>query len=321
MRARVPDKLRKSKANKGAQITKKRGSYQKLRNRPAYFMLFPLVAYLLVFAAYPLLNLILMSGREIGIRNIVSGDQPWVGFDNFATALQDPSIGSAALVTFWFAAGSLVIQVPIAVFFAVLVNARVPGHQVGMAILLLGWAIPAVTIGAIVRLMTNTDVGIVNYLFLMVGVVDEPVSWLADPSVVLPTMIFVHSWSYIPFATLLIYGALKGLPGDIYESAELDGAGRLRSFFSITLPLLRPVLLIVSLLVVIISFRVFDLIYVLTRGGPNSRTTTLPFHAYREAFARNDFGTGAAISVLTLLALVLIVIAYVFASKREDPEK
>jgi multiple sugar transport system permease protein len=315
MRARIPDNQRKPTPNIGAQINTKRGAYQKLRNRPAYLMLFPLVAYLLVFAAYPLLNLILMSGREIGIRNIVSGDQPWVGFENFAKALQDPSIGSAASVTFWFAAGSLVIQVPIAIFFAVIVNARVPGHQAGMAILLLGWALPPVTLGAIVRLMTNSDVGVVNYLLLMTGLIDAPVSWLADPSVVLPTMIFVHSWSHIPFTTLLIYGALKGLPSDIYESAELDGAGRLRSFFSITLPL------IVSLMVVIISFRVFDLIYVLTRGGPNSRTTTLPFHAYREAFARNDFGAGAAISVLTLLALVLIVIAYVFASKREDPEK
>jgi multiple sugar transport system permease protein len=321
MRATIPKKARKHSPDAGARNNSNRRGYQKMRNRPAYFMLFPLVAYLLVFAAYPLLNLILMSGREIGIRNIVSGDQPWVGFDNFAKVLQDPSIGSAALVTFWFAAGSLVIQVPIAIFFAVIVNARVPGHQVGMAILLLGWALPPVTLGAIVRLMTNTDVGVVNYLLLMTGVIDAPVSWLADPSVVLPTMIFVHSWSHIPFTTLLIYGALKGLPGDIYESAQLDGAGRLRSFFSITLPLLRPVLLIVSLMVVIISFRVFDLIYVLTRGGPNSRTTTLPFHAYREAFARNDFGAGAAISVLTLLALVLIVVAYVFASKREDPEK
>lgn len=299
---------------KGVKNANRRGPV--LSKATGYWFLVPLFLYLVVFAATPLVDMALMSFREVSIGNLITGDQSWIGLDNYKAALSDERFSQSFSVTMIFATASVAIQIPAALFFAVILNARVWGHQVGMAILLLGWLFPPITVAAIARLVSSSDVGILNTILIKLNLIPTPVSWLADPKLVLITIIFLHSWSYIPFATLLLYGGLKAFPNEIYEAASVDGAGRLRTFFSITMPLLRPVTLIVGLLMVIMSFRVFDLIYVVTGGGPNGRTTTLPFHAYRESFVRNNFGVASAISVLTLLILLIAVGLYMHLNRK-----
>ena len=176
--------------------------------------------------------------------------------------------------------------------------------------MLTGWQIPVIVTGTLFLWMFNLDYGLVNYILQSLHFISEPIGWTVDASAALPAVIIANIWLGIPFNLIMMSAAIAGLPSDIYEAATVDGASGWQKIRHITIPLLRPAILAVLMLGFIYTLRVFDLIWIMTKGGPGNATEVLPTFAYRLAFVLFDFGRSAAVAVIVLLILLVAAVAY-----------
>jgi multiple sugar transport system permease protein len=172
--------------------------------------------------------------------------------------------------------------------------------------------------GSLFRWMLDGDYGVVNFALVQVGLLDDGQYWLIEPGTALAGTILANVWVGVPFNMALLLAGLGGIPAVLYEAARVDGASSFQQFRSLTLPLMRPVSLSVLLLGLIYTFKVFDLIYVMTKGGPVDATTTLPIYTYKLTFEFFRFGHGATAATLLLLGLVVVALLYLWASRREE---
>jgi multiple sugar transport system permease protein len=178
--------------------------------------------------------------------------------------------------------------------------------------------LPTVVSGSIFRWTLDGDFGVINYALRELSLIDQPRFWLIDPDTALAGTILANIWVGIPFNMLLLLAGLQGIPPTLYEAASVDGANAWQRFRSLTLPLMRPVSLSVLLLGIIYTFKVFDLIYVMTAGGPVDATTVLPIYAYQLTFEFFRFGQGAAAATLLLAGMIVVAIAYLWWTRREE---
>ncbi|WP_218032117.1 carbohydrate ABC transporter permease [Dictyobacter kobayashii] len=183
---------------------------------------------------------------------------------------------------------------------------------------MIAWMLPIVVSGTIFKWMLQSDSGIINYGLESIGLIHQPIQWLTDPHLALWGIIIANVWIGIPFNMSLLLAGLQGISPSLYEAALVDGANSLRRFWHITLPLIRATSLIVLMLGFIYTLNVFDLVYVLTGGGPVNSTEVLPLYAYRIAFGQFDLGTGAAVATLMLLLLLVVSAIYLFFTQREE---
>ncbi len=193
-----------------------------------------------------------------------------------------------------------------------------PGNGIIRALLLVAWILPTVVTGTIFRWMFDSDFGVINYFLTSLHLVDKPVMWLTGPTTAMVAVVVANLWVGMPFNMLLILSGLHTIDDGLYEAAEVDGAGPIRTFFSITEPLMRPVVFSLLLLGVINTYKVFDLIYTMTKGGPVEATTTLPIFTYLQTFKVFDFGNGAAASMLTMVLPLALSWFYVPSLDKED---
>jgi multiple sugar transport system permease protein len=295
----------------------KRGGWRSLG---PYFYLIPAIAYLAVTLLYPIYSNLRMSLHDVTVSTFLAGDQAWTGLENYRVLFDDPAFWNAVRLSLIFTAGSLVFQFSIGLALALLFNSPFPGNNVLRSFMLLGWLMPTILSGSIFRWMLDGDYGIVNYLLKSVGLLDENQYWLIDPGTALAGTIVANIWIGIPFNMLLLLAGLQAIPTTLYEAASLDGASGWKQFWTITLPLLRPVALSVLLLGLIYTFKVFDLIYIMTGGGPVDVTTVLPIYAYQQTFQFFNFGVGAAAAIVLLLGMLAIAVAYIWLSQREEAQ-
>lgn len=285
--------------------------------RAGYMFLLPSAVFLLVTIGYPLFDTLRMAFQEVTLGTLSRGERPFIGLANFQNVLADPAFPTALQNSLVFTVSSVFFQFLIGLVLAIILNEAFPLRHVFRGLLLSGWRIPPIVSGTIFLWMFNYDFGFINFFLQEIGAIGEPVRWLLDQDYALLTVILTNIWLGIPFNVILLASGLTGLPEDIYEAATVDGASRLQKLIRLTLPLMKPTILATLMLGFIYTLRVFDVIWVMTGGGPVNATEVLPTLAYRESFNRFNFGEGAAISVIMLGMLLIVALFYVRTTKEE----
>ncbi|MBM9510169.1 carbohydrate ABC transporter permease [Actinacidiphila acididurans] len=277
----------------------------------------PAWLYVLGFYLYPLAGNIRMGFQKYTVSSFYTGVAPYVGWDNYRAVFRDSHFGRTVLNTALFTAGSLVFQFCLGLALAVFFSRRFPLGGPIRSLLLVPWLLPLVVSGTAWRWILDTDSGVLNHTLLRLHLIAHPVPWLASTHDSLIAVTLVNIWVGIPFNMVILYGGLQNIPGELYEAAALDGAGAWRRFRSVTLPLLRPVTTVVLTLGLIYTVKVFDVIMILTQGGPAGSSQTLTTFAYNLSFQQLEFGRGAAVGNLLILVAVVFAVVYVRGTRRE----
>ena len=283
-----------------------------------YLFLLPAIAYISVTMLYPVYENVRMSLHDVNIRTFLADNQPWVGLDNFRTVFNDSAFWKAVRLSLIFTGLSLLFQFSIGFLLALLFSQPFPGNGFLRSLMLLGWLMPTVLSGTIFKWVLDGDYGVLNYALTSLNLIDSNRYWLIDTQTALYGTILANIWVGIPFNMLLLLGGLQGISTTLYEAASTDGAGAWQRFRTITVPLMRPVSLSVLLLGLIYTFKVFDLVYIMTGGGPVDATTVLPIYTYQKTFQFFRFGEGAAAAVALLAALLVVAAVYVWYTQREE---
>ena len=284
--------------------------------RQAWVLLAPMLLMMLLLTAWPLGRTLWLSFTDAAL---VGNDitPAWVGADNFIYALTDPDFQAALWRTLYFTLVSVAFEGLIGVLVALLLNQKFHGRNVLRVLVILPWALPTIVNATMWRLNFNPDYGSINALLTQLGVIDHYRSWLGDPASALNAVMLADIWKNYPLITLLTLAALQSIPDDLYEAARLDGASAWRRFRAITLPAILAPLAVALVLRTIDAFKVFDIIYVMTRGGPMDSTKTLSFFVYQESFSYLRAGSGAAYAVLMTLLCGLLIALYMLMLFRQ----
>ncbi|GIV79047.1 sugar ABC transporter permease [Litorilinea aerophila] len=280
-----------------------------------YLLVAPLLLWLAGTILYPLLSAVLLSLQDI---KIIGTPGAWVGTDNYARALADSrfwqALGRSGL---WVLANG-VLQTVAAFATALILNQRFPGQKMARVWIILSWIVPTVVVVIIWRWLLSSS-GVVNYLLVSLGLLDGPMGFFSTRNSAAMSVVAINAWRWFPFMAVMVLAGLQNIPRELYEAAAVDGAAAVQMFFRITLPLLQPVLFVLGLVGTLLSFNVFDIIWLLTGGGPSGATTTLPVLIYETAFTRYRLSQAAAISVLSGLLLMIFAILFIrFMSPREE---
>ncbi len=236
----------------------------------------------------------------------------FAGLDHYAFLAADSRFLNAVRVTLVFTGLSVALELLLGLMAALLLRRQQTGRRLALTLLLLAWALPSVVTAKLFEWLYHPSVGLVN--FLLGG---RAINWLGDPHVALWGVILADVWRTMPFVALLCYARLLAIPPELYEAAQVDGAGPFSIFRRITLPLLRSVLLIALLFRTLDALRAFDLMFVLTGGGPANTTETLTVYAYRSLFQTLQLGLGSAIGVAVFGIVMLVAAGYLAALRRE----
>ncbi|MEU7875816.1 sugar ABC transporter permease [Dactylosporangium sp. NPDC049140] len=277
----------------------------------AWAFVAPVVVYLAAFYAYPLYRNLDLSLRHYTVRSFVQGDAPFSGLDNYRAVVGDPTFGPAVWHTAVFTVASLAAQFAIGLALAVFFTRHFPLAATLRALFLVPWLLPLIVSASTWSWMLNSDSGIVNTVLGHAGL--GPVNWLTSPDWALVSVTVANIWIGIPFNLVVLYSGLQAIPGEIYEAAALDGATGRQQFWRITFPLLRPVSAITLLLGLIYTLKVFDIIWIMTKGGPADASTTLATWSYRLGFGNllPQFGPGAAAGNLLVIAAMVFGLLYI----------
>ncbi|WP_225850396.1 carbohydrate ABC transporter permease [Streptomyces sp. HPF1205] len=283
----------------------------------AWGFLAPVVIYLGVFYAYPLYRNIDLSLRHYTVRSFVQGGAPFTGLANYRQVFDDPTFMPALEHTVVFTAVSLFFQytlgLALAVFFAQ--NFRLSATL--RALFLIPWLLPLIVSASTWSWMLNSESGIVNTALGGLGI--GPVDWLTSPTWSLASVIIANIWIGIPFNLVVLYSGLQTIPDSLYEAAALDGANAWQRFWRVTFPLLRPVSAITLLLGLVYTLKVFDIIWIMTRGGPSTSSTTLATWSYRLGFGNllPEFGPGAAVANLLVVIALVFGLVYIRTQRKQ----
>ena len=278
--------------------------------RAGRLLLTPALVALGVLAAWPGLWVLWLSLQR---RIPVFGIERFVGVSHYAFLATDPRFWNAMQVTLIFTFVSVALEFLLGLAVALALQRQQRGRRVAVALLLLPWALPSVVTGRMFEWLYHPSAGLLN--FLLGG---EAINWLGEPTLALPALIVADVWRTMPFVALLCYARVLTIPPELYEAARVDGAGAVATVRDVTLPLLRRVLLIALLFRTLDAIRAFDLMFVLTGGGPANTTETLTVYAYRSLFQTLQLGFGAAIGVVVFALVMLIAWAYLRAMAYEE---
>jgi multiple sugar transport system permease protein len=274
----------------------------------------PFVIFCLILLLYPVVYSLALSFREATVETFVSGEMPFNGLTQYQAALADPIFWRALTNTLLFAFFSILFQFTIGFLLALLFQADFPWKNFCLAALLVPWVSPILTAANIFKGLFN-EVGPINRLAQLIGL--GPFPWLADPSYALPATIVANIWIGFPFNFILLYAGMRSIPEDVYEAAKIDGAGFWQRVGFITLPMLKPVTVAVLMLGTIYTVKVFDIVWIMTGGGPANGTHLLSTYAYQVGFSVLNFGEAAAIAtLLVLLVLSLNLVQFLLQRGR-----
>ena len=261
------------------------------------------------FVFLPLGDSIAMSFTDFTLRR-AGAERSWIGLENYRYFFGGERLWQAMRVTFVFVGGVVSTLTVTGIIIAVLLNQDLPGRRLMRSVSLLPWVTPTVISAILWMWIYQPQYGVLNYLLLRVGLIDSPVAWLANMRLALPSVMVTAFWRQFPFMFIVLLAGLQGIPNELYESAKIDGAGFLRQFWSITLPMLRNVLRVVMLMSIIANFRQFPLIWTMTGGGPVRQTTTLAILSYRHSFVRLELAEGAAVATVWLVIVLALSLLF-----------
>lgn len=279
-----------------------------------YLFLAPAILYVAVFLAYPILRGASLSFTNASILDPSGGD--FIGMGNYAKLLTSLGFWHTVEVTAVYATASVVGVICVGMSAALLMNWRFRGRSLFRTAIAVPWASPEVAVTLIFAWIFNDQYGVAQFLAHQTHLFTGPLGWLDNPSLALPVILVITIWKVFPFTSLVILAALQSIPADLYEAADVDGAGGLSTFRNVILPGIAPTLLVLVLLLTIWSLRRFTLIWIMTQGGPVDATNTLVVDVYRQTFKNFELGYGAAIGMLGLMVSMLATTLYLIFERR-----
>ena len=285
-------------------------------SRYAYLTLLPVLVIMAAFSLYPIgYSVYLSLHREVLTDPL---NHPFVGFRNFANALGSYYLTASLVSTLEFMAMAVPSVLIFGLLSALLLNEAFAGARILRIAILLPWAMPAVVSGIVWRWMLNGDYGVLNSVLYQLGIIHSYVPWLSQPALARISLVIAHVWREGPLVAIFFLAGLQTIPADLYSAASVDGAGPIGAFRRITLPLLRPTLVIVLIYETIVAATTFDLVYVMTGGGPADATSLISWYAYAEVFKFLDLGTGAALAFLIALVLLAVIVLYLRVLRTQE---
>lgn len=277
------------------------------RDWTAVILLAPAVFYMTVVGFYPLVYSAYIAFTDY---NPVQGRPgAWVGFANFTNAAWDGQFWHALYLTAVFTVLSVGISLVLAILLALLFNKQLPGFMLLRTVNLIPMLITPIAVGIIWRTMMNPEQGLLNYLLTLASLPEQP--WASSSQTAFACILLIDIWEWTPFIFIIVLAGLRGLPASPFEAAAIDGAGSFRVFFALTLPMLKPVILIATLLRMIDAARTYDTVYLLTRGGPNFATDLASIYLQRVNFQFFNLGYGSALSWILLLITLGVTLLFV----------
>jgi multiple sugar transport system permease protein len=278
----------------------------------------PVLAFSGLFFIYPLAKNLQVSLQDYNLSSLYSGNAPYVGLRNYTHLWHNPVFHTAIGNTIEFTLLSIFFQLTIGLGLAVFFVRSFPLNALLRSLLLVPWLLPLVVSGTVFRWMLDTNNGIINHILLDLHLVNTAVPWLTGYHTAMVGVLLCNIWIGIPFNMVILYGGLQTVPTELYEASALDGAGPLRQFWFITLPMLRPVLTVVTTLGLIYTLKVFDVIWVLTKGGPANGTQNLTTYGYELSFGGlSQFGAGAAVGNVLIVVSLALSLIYLRTLRRE----
>lgn len=273
-----------------------------------YLYVMPVLILLLIMYGYPLIKSIIMSLQDYKLTS--SGSAPFNDFANFKKMFSDTDFLLLLKNSLIYVIISVVAQFVLGLILALCLKTKFRGRGIYQSIVFLPWAFSSFVVGLMFRWSFNGEYGVVNDILMKMGIIKENVAWLGTPGLSLAVVIIAMIWMGIPFFGIMILAALQFVPDDIYEAADIDGCGMFRKFFSLTLPYIKPTIIMTVLLRTIWIFNSFDLIVIITGGGPVNYSQTLPSYMYSKAFASYDFGLASAFGVLLIVILGIYAVLF-----------
>lgn len=280
-------------------------------------LILPSLLIILGISLQPILSTLFLSLFET--TRGINAERTFVGLGNYLTLLGDTLFWITIGRTLYFTIVSVGLELILGLAIAQLIHSHPPGWQFLRTSLIIPWAVPTIVNGTMWRWIYNADYGALNGLLLQLGLIDKYIPWLTKPDVAMNLVIIADIWHSVPFIALILQAALATLPADLEEAAAVDGANALQRFLLIRLPLLRPAILVALVIRTVEAFRVFDIIYVITNGGPANGTVTISYLTYLEMFSFGHLGRGSALSFL--ISLFTLVMAFIYIRFLYRPEE
>jgi ABC-type sugar transport system permease subunit len=292
-----------------SRLPRRRLSLRQQDLRFAWLLLVPSLLVILGVTLWPIVSTFILSfyNAPTGIGQT----RTFVGLANYITMLRDQTFWETIGRTVYFTAISVGLELTLGLAIAQLIHARPWGWRFLRFSLIIPWAVPTIVNGAMWRWIYSADFGALNGLLMQLGLIQHYVPWLTLPNMALNLVILADLWHTMPFAALILQAALATLPEELDEAAAVDGANAWQRFRYIRLPLLRPAILVVLIARTVEAFRVFDIVYIITSGGPAFKTITISYLTYLNSFSYGKQGTGAALSFLISFFTILMAVAYI----------
>lgn len=281
----------------------------------------PAFLYMILFVGYPIVSNVILSLQDVTVKNLAKGPRKFIGLANYATLFGDDVFRKALTNTVLFTVSCLIFQFIIGFALALFFQKEFKFSKAVRGLLMMPWMIPMTVTALIFKFMFATDVGVINFFLKSLGLIGENIEWLTTPGTAMFAVIAANVWIGIPFNTILISTGLTTIPQELYESASIDGAGGWQRFWKITVPLLRPTMESVLVLGFIYTFKVYDLVYVMTTGGPVNSTHLLSTYSYKLSFDMFRYSEGSAVANVLLVILLLVGMVYMKITMEGEKEK
>ena len=299
-------------------MTSKKRRSNGRRTREAYGFILPGVLYMLVVVGYPIVYNFILSFKDTSVRNLATGTSKFIGFQNYIELFHNPTFILVLKNTFVFTIGSLIFQFTIGYLLALFFYKKFTLSGPIRGLMLIPYMMPMAVTGLLGQnLFLNS--GLINDLLSKIGIAGP--AWLTSTSTAMIAVVIMNCWVGIPFNMLLLISGMSNISEDVYEASAIDGASRIQQFWKITMPLMKDSILAVLMLGFIYTFRAFDLMFIMTAGGPLNSTDVLGTYSYMLSFTQYQFSKGSAVAIVLFLCLLLIGILYLLLLRKDDKEE
>lgn len=288
------------------------------KNRVGYMFIVPAVIFMLLFVGYPIIYNILLSLQDVNVMTVNSPIKEFVGFKNYIELFKSSVLLVAIRNTLYYTVVCIIFQFVLGFAFALFFNIEFTFSKFIRGLVMVSWLIP-MTINALsFKFMFSPSGGVINQILMNLHVINQPLDWLIQPNSAMWGLIITNVWVGIPFNMILLTTGLSTIPKSIYESASLDGANWFQKLFYITIPSIKPAILSVLMLGFIYTFKVFDLVFIMTNGGPVNATEVLSTLSYKLSFNQYSYSQGSAVANILFLTLFIVSLFYVKLIKEDE---
>lgn len=299
-------------------MTSKKRRSNGRRTREAYGFILPGVLYMLVVVGYPIIYNFILSFKDTSVRNLATGTSKFIGFQNYIELFHNPTFILVLKNTFVFTIGSLIFQFTIGYLLALFFYKKFTLSGPIRGLMLIPYMMPMAVTGLLGQNLFLNG-GLINNLLSKIGIAGP--AWLTSTSTAMIAVVIMNCWVGIPFNMLLLISGMSNISEDVYEASAIDGASRMQQFWKITMPLMKDSILAVLMLGFIYTFRAFDLMFIMTAGGPLNSTDVLGTYSYMLSFTQYQFSKGSAVAIVLFLCLLLIGILYLLLLRKDDKEE